>query len=179
MNSTTIKLNIQASHDKLINTVASLTPEECMEPPEDKWTGLQHIRHIELSISPVVKLLGNREKYFSRNFGESVEGSKPYDIIEAVYIKLLEPGMMAPQPFMPPVLSYEEKDTIFNEFNVKVKALQENMDNWSEEELDKYFIPHPLLGNLTFREMLYFSIYHASHHRRNVERTLMGPRLAG
>ncbi|MEO5583430.1 MAG: DinB family protein, partial [Saprospiraceae bacterium] len=83
-------------------------------------------------------------------------------------------GMMAPQPFTPPVLSYEEKDTIYNDFNAKVKALQENMENWSEEELDKYVIPHPLLGNLTFREMLYFSIYHAGHHRKNVERTLMG-----
>lgn len=174
MKAAEIKLNIQSSHDKLLNTVASLTPEACMEPPENKWTGLQHIRHIELSISPVVKLLGNREKYFSRNFGESNEGSKPYNIIEAVYIKLLEPGMSAPQPFVPSGLTYEEKNTIFNEFNSKVKALQENMDNWTEEELDKYFIPHPLLGNLTFREMLYFSIYHADHHRKNVERTLMG-----
>jgi hypothetical protein len=30
-------------------------------------------------------------------------------------------------------------------------------------------LPHPLLGKLTLREMLYFTAYHADHHRHSIE----------
>jgi hypothetical protein len=38
------------------------------------------------------------------------------------------------------------------------------MDKFSEAQLDEYVLPHPILGKLTIREMLYFTIYHATHH---------------
>ena len=40
----------------------------------------------------------------------------------------------------------------------------ERLGNWSEKDLDKYKLPHPLLGKLTVREMLFFTIYHNEHH---------------
>jgi len=36
--------------------------------------------------------------------------------------------------------------------------------NYNEANLDKYIIPHPLLGKLTLREMLFFTIHHNEHH---------------
>jgi hypothetical protein len=35
---------------------------------------------------------------------------------------------------------------------------------WSEAELDRYTLPHPLLGDLTMREMLCFTLYHNQRH---------------
>ena len=32
------------------------------------------------------------------------------------------------------------------------------------DDLDKYVLPHPLLGKVTLREMLYFTIHHNEHH---------------
>lgn len=40
------------------------------------------------------------------------------------------------------------------------------------DELDKYILPHPLLGKLTIREMMYFTIYHVEHHKKLTERGL-------
>jgi len=40
----------------------------------------------------------------------------------------------------------------------------------SEAALDKYILPHPLLGKLTLREMLYFTAYHVAHHKQLVEK---------
>ena len=34
----------------------------------------------------------------------------------------------------------------------------------SEHKLDRCILPHPLLGKLTLREMIYFTIYHMEHH---------------
>jgi len=36
--------------------------------------------------------------------------------------------------------------------------------NWTDEKLDNYLAPHPLLGKLTLRELIYFTIYHTEHH---------------
>ena len=33
-----------------------------------------------------------------------------------------------------------------------------------EKELDQYMLPHPILGKVTYREMLYFTMYHVNHH---------------
>ena len=38
------------------------------------------------------------------------------------------------------------------------------IDSFSEKDLDNYILPHPLLGKLTIREMLFFTIYHVQHH---------------
>jgi len=46
------------------------------------------------------------------------------------------------------------------------------LSGFSEEDLDKLILPHPLLGKLTLREMMYFTIYHVQHHQRIVERNL-------
>ena len=37
-------------------------------------------------------------------------------------------------------------------------------EKWQENEMDLYQLPHPLLGNLTVREILYFTIYHNLRH---------------
>jgi uncharacterized damage-inducible protein DinB len=46
------------------------------------------------------------------------------------------------------------------------------LDKWDEDGLDGFALPHPAIGRLTVREMLFFTLYHNGHHlegmRRNV-----------
>ena len=39
-------------------------------------------------------------------------------------------------------------------------------EKWDEKELDEYYLPHPILGKLTVREILFFTIYHNLRHAR-------------
>ena len=48
------------------------------------------------------------------------------------------------------------------------KQLWLAIGSWREQDLDRYVLPHPLLGKLTLREMLFFTLYHNYHHVRNV-----------
>ena len=50
----------------------------------------------------------------------------------------------------------------------EVEALCSRLERMDEKQLDAYLLPHPLLGKLTLREMLYFTIYHVEHHGRLV-----------
>jgi hypothetical protein len=45
-----------------------------------------------------------------------------------------------------------------------INSLCANLNSYSETQLDQFILPHPLLGKLTLREMLYFTIYHVQHH---------------
>jgi hypothetical protein len=49
-----------------------------------------------------------------------------------------------------------------------IDQLARRVNRFSESELDQLLLPHPLLGKLTLREMVYFTIYHAHHHERQI-----------
>ena len=48
-------------------------------------------------------------------------------------------------------------------------TLLKAIDNWTEEELDTYLIPHPLIGKMTLRELLFFTVYHIGHHLKTIK----------
>ena len=50
------------------------------------------------------------------------------------------------------------------------RALRAAIERWPEAAFDRHQLPHPLLGNLTVREMVHFTLYHQLHHMAVVER---------
>ena len=55
---------------------------------------------------------------------------------------------------------------------IAAAALVTEVERWSERAMDRYRLPHPLLGQLTVREMLFFTLYHNVHHIHVVARRL-------
>jgi len=54
-----------------------------------------------------------------------------------------------------------------------VLSLENAIEPWREEDLDRYRLPHPVLERVTVREMLMFTLIHFDHHRENVARRLV------
>src|SRR5262245_23937023 len=48
---------------------------------------------------------------------------------------------------------------------------------WAENELDRRALTHPLIGEMTAREMLFFCVFHERHHLKLVRARLEAPRL--
>jgi uncharacterized damage-inducible protein DinB len=38
------------------------------------------------------------------------------------------------------------------------------IDAWEEDQLDEAQLPHPIIGKITVREMLFFTIHHNLRH---------------
>jgi hypothetical protein len=68
----------------------------------------------------------------------------------------------------PPADLAEGQEKILCRLGATVRAVQSAFQRWPEPALDRYQLPHPLLGRLTVREMLAFSVYHHAHHLRRV-----------
>lgn len=63
-----------------------------------------------------------------------------------------------------------ERARIMTFHEAAVDELRAALSSWAEPALDRCRLPHPLMGRLTVREMLLFTLYHNSHHVEHVRR---------
>ncbi|MEN8803997.1 MAG: DinB family protein, partial [Wenyingzhuangia sp.] len=93
--------------------------------------------------------------------------SRTYEELVARYLKALGNNKaVAPKRFAPKPLSFSSREKEFKAYQKSVKKLISVAQKCTEEELDKFVIPHPLIGKLTLREMLFFCVYHVQHHNK-------------
>ena len=93
-----------------------------------------------------------------------------YDELVARYHKALD-GMTAaaPKEFSPEAVAYSERKKKFSAYKKVVAKLAKVAEKCSDHDLDYYVVPHPLMGRVTLREILFFSIYHVQHHHKITE----------
>ena len=100
-------------------------------------------------------------------FGLTNRPSRTYEELVARYLKALGNNKaLAPKRFAPKSLPFSSREKEFKAYQKSVKRLVSVAQKCTEEELDKYVIPHPLIGKLTLREMLFFCVYHVQHHNK-------------
>jgi hypothetical protein len=105
-------------------------------------------------------------------FGKTNRPSKTYEGVVEKYVKQLNKGGKASGRFVPKSVGLQEKAFLPRQVMYYTDQLCKQVEKASEEDLDNYILPHPLLGKLTFREMLYFTIYHVQHHHAITKRDL-------
>jgi hypothetical protein len=154
---------LQANHKRLADTVTGLSEEDFAYAPSGKWTPGQQLDHIYLSLKPLTTALG-LPKIGLKAFGSANRPSRDYDAVVAKYHDALANGGKAPSNFVPEPVFYRDKDVISGKLKSNLAKLISHLNKYSEQDLDKYLLPHPLLGKMTVREMLYFTIYHSEHH---------------
>lgn len=163
MNKQATKALLETSFTAFSTFADTLSDHRFVVSPEGKWSAGQQMDHLIRSAKPVNTALG-LPKILLRFFGRPVAKSRSYEQIRDTYRLVLSQGGVATRPYIPPVTEAEERAPLVQQFaQVKDKMLL-LLDKWTEEELDSYQVPHPLLGKLTVREVLYFTAYHNEHH---------------
>ena len=141
----------------------------------DAWSPAENVRHLVKSIRPVTKALGVPRILLRLKFGKPKRDSVSYDALVERYHGLLaaggDAGRFAPSPREEQDLEARRTE-ILAQHSEANRALRAAVARWSDAALDRYQLPHPLLGNLTIREMLCFTLYHQLHHIGVVERRL-------
>lgn len=149
--------------------INSLTPEHLVFAKNDKWTAAQQLLHIISSVKPVRQALGLPKFILKMLFGKANRQSKSYEQLIAKYQQKLQSGGKAPARFVPKKIAAADCPKLTKELNKEVEKLISKVNNYSEQQLDAFILPHPLLGKLTIREMLYFTMYHVQHHEKLIK----------
>ncbi len=108
----------------------------------------------------------------SQTFGRADKPGRAYDNLVDEYKLKLSQGGKAPARFVPENNAIPERDVLSEKLAKLITALCVQIETFTEEELDGLLIPHPLLGNLTLREMLFNAIYHLEHHHEIAKENL-------
>ncbi len=132
--------------------------------PAGKWTEGQVVDHLILSTKPLNLALRVPKFVLKWQFGAAKRPSEPLEELAPRYEAALAAGGKAPKSFVPPAVKVEDKARLLGTLGKEGKKLVALTKGWSEADLDRYVLPHPLLGKLTVRTMLLFTYYHMQHH---------------
>jgi hypothetical protein len=156
--------------------LASLGDSAFFAPQGNRWPPAGHVRHLRNSAAPVAKALRIPVWILRLRFGRPAGASRPYDEVKAIYQDALraggQAGRFAPSSEPPPTDPAARRAEIMAAWHDANTALDRRLRRWSERDLDRACLPHPLIGRLTVREMIAFTVYHTAHHlNRIVERS--------
>jgi hypothetical protein len=146
------------------NFISPLNKEQFEHSPEGKWNAGQNLDHLIRAIKPLQLAYSVPKLFLKWKFGKSNRPSKTYDQLVEKYKTKLAGGGRATGPFVPPAIQFQDKDSLLKTYEQEKLKFIQKIRRQSEADLDKYILPHPLLGKLTLREMLFFTIYHNEHH---------------
>jgi hypothetical protein len=155
-------------HEECEAYLRTLPADVFVQRQGEKWSPAEHVRHLSKSIRPLVLALGLPRFILWVRFGRAAVASRPFDVMRETYRARLAAGAtagrFAPSPQPPPGDAAGYREAVLVPWRTTNAELQSRIAGWDEAALDRYRLPHPALGKLTVREMLFFTLYHNAHH---------------
>ncbi len=163
--------------------LSTLSDSVFFAPQGAAWSPERHVRHLQGSTEPLVLALKLPRWMVGLRFGHHHGPSRSFADIRAVYLGHLaqgaDAGRFTPDAEAPPGDPAARRAEIMAAWAAATVGLQNALQRWPEESLDRHRLPHPILGLLTVREMLSFTVYHTAHHLRRIAERASGDGQTG
>ncbi|OEK02138.1 hypothetical protein BFP97_11660 [Roseivirga sp. 4D4] len=175
MNRAEIIGKLEEVYGRLSDFLLDLSQDEYEYAPEGKWNAGQQAEHLSKSVRAVTTGLTVPKLMIGYKFGKANRPSLEYrELVEKYQNKLSDYDGPAPSAYSPGKVKFVNAQKNVKNLQDAIQAMIKRLDGWSGSDMDKYIFPHPLMGKITVREMLYFTIYHAEHHHGLIRRYLKG-----
>ncbi len=155
-------LKIKQNSKSVQDQITCFSEEQLNKEVNEKWSPIKHLDHLLRSVQPLNKALKIPLPGLRILFGQPNRESRSFEELVAKYHLKLSEGGKASGRYIPS--GRQENAKILSQFKEQNLQLCKTIAKWKEEDLDRFLLPHPLLGKLTIREMIYFTIYHMDHH---------------
>jgi hypothetical protein len=162
----TDKINLTVK--EIVAFLEQLSNEKLHQSTSGKWSAAEQIIHLNKSVAPI-NMAFSLPKITFLVFGKA-NSSEGFEAIVNKYQQALSNGGKASKQYEPSEsTSKKVKAEIIHAFKDHYSELTKKLQNWSEEDLDTYRLPHPLIGKITMRDMMHFTIYHLQHHLKSMK----------
>lgn len=148
----------------------SLSADEFVRREGSAWTPAEHLEHLNAAVKAVAEGFELPRWLLRFRFGRPRRSSRTYEQLRDDYRALLEQGAVATGRFVPGRGGFGEDDSMVRRTRLLSRWYRANerlrsaLERWTERDLDRVQLPHPILGRITAREMVLFTIYHNHHH---------------
>ena len=152
--------------------LSGLADEAFFAPQGTAWSPAEHVRHLRKSTAPILQAMRIPRVILWFRFGMHRGRSRSYDTVVDTYLLALSrgggAGRFAPSVERMPGNKALRRREIMEAWQASLDGIVRELPRWSEAALDRGQLPHPLLGKLSLREMLAFTVYHTVHHLHRV-----------
>ena len=133
------------------------------------WSPSDNVDHMIRAVKPITKALNLPKITLEAMLGKAEKPSVSYEELCKIYRDELAKGALASGRYLPDQESPSEnaeqkKKDLLQQWSTASDELVSVVELWDENDLDNYLLPHPILGKLTVREMIFFTIYHNLRH---------------
>jgi hypothetical protein len=164
---------LDAAFNELAAYVETLSSADFTAAPEGRWSPGTQMAHLTRSAEPVNLALRLPRVVLRLVFGKARRDSHDFDQLTGQYLAALEQGGKASGRYVPKPVPVDQREATLAAFRREQRRLQAGLARWNETALDQFVLPHPLIGKITVRELLFFTIYHTRHHAGSI-RTMTG-----
>jgi uncharacterized damage-inducible protein DinB len=168
----------QAVYDIMRRTsdlVESINSENFIAKPiADKWSIAEEFDHLLKSNVAICSSLKRKPIVYQWKFGKPNRPLRNFDEVQTRYNERLASvaGAVAPSPFISKEGQKFNKEEMLKFWESTINKLEKRIKQWSDKQLDRTLLPHPLLGKLMVREMLFFMVMHTEHHYLSLKKKL-------
>lgn len=163
-----IARRIAEVRDALAAYFGALPEDDLFHRTPGAWAPIDDLRHLVRVNAAVVRGLRVPGWALRMRFGRPARRPWSYDRLAVIYDALLASGVKAPQPFEPrPGIVADRsayRERVLGQWASVKAELLARVERLSERRADRASLPHPGLGLLSIREMLFFVIHHDLHH---------------
>ena len=161
------------------------TAEFFRRPAPEVWAPVDQVRHLTKTVRAITRGLTMPGPVLFLLFGPARTPSRSLEALKADYKTALarggRAGSFAPRPLASTEATEDERARQMAHHAAAIEAFAAALGAWRTAALDRKRLPHPLLGKLTVREMVHFTLLHNVHHvavaeRRRREMALPSPK---
>ncbi len=157
-------------HQQFIHLLQQMDESAFVYHQPDKWSAGMQLAHMNKSLAPVILAFSLPKFLLRLVFGKMNRSPKSYADIVTKYSQKIAAGQKATAPYIPKPVAFSAREKLIQKLTQQVEQLNHKIARCSAEELDTLLLPHPILGKITLREMIYFCIYHVAHHEHIIQR---------
>lgn len=158
------------------NDIVGMSDAQFNSGTTEAWSAADYLKHLLLSVKPVAKALAFPADRLQSRFGLCEQPSRTYAEVVKVYQTRLDEGVRAedyekvvPTFYRFPEGTTDERGYLIESWTETNQRLIEAAKGWNENELDTLQLPHPAIGMITLREMLFFTIFHNTRHWHDIQ----------
>ena len=152
---------------------SSIPMRRFFDGSDESWSPAHHVQHLIQSVTPLARALQNASRLPATAEGTT---SRTFVEVRDAYLKALGAGVPPVGRFAPTLEPVKDREKYQRElsrgFSGALVQLSSALEGLKDDDLDRYAMPHPLMGLITVREMVLFTIYHNQHHEAGIKKRL-------
>ena len=165
--------SLRKLHRETGELLDEMSDEEFVGKQGSHWSPAEHLRHLATAMRALSRGMAAPKAMLALRFGVTFKGSRTFEQVREAYRAALAAGGQAAGRFDPSARPLgldpaRERALVLRRWREATSDLDSKIAAWSEASLDRLRAKHPLLGPMTVRELLYFTLYHNAYHARRV-----------